>query len=88
MAVSWYTTPEGKLELYTPDEPRYYENPYFGEWKSKSTGKSQRVSFGYGWPPCSGNLNMSASDFFPSYQYYPYGWKEKAREINSNRFKN
>ena len=89
MTLRWLLPEKGKLMLYPVAGEYYIDNAYIGKWTSKSNQKTQPVVWAQNDElPCSGDLNMSASDFMPNYKYYPYGWKEARQELMSVLFKN
>jgi len=78
MAVQWFKE-KGKQPGYSSLFD--YGDPsgnylFLGTWTSYKTGKKQRCHWGQNRIPCSGDLDIGASDFSPDPKYRKYGWED------------
>lgn len=89
--VNWYKDKEGK---YHYDEtldynPSYSNCSFTGTWKSFKTGKKSKTGWAHYRIPCSGDLDIGASEFSPNEKYYKYGWsninnENKSKSLDKN----
>lgn len=63
-----------------------WNNNQFRGWVVDEKNKaSDKVNFGLGRIPDSGDLDVGVGEFFPDEKYYAYGWAEYTEELRAER---
>ncbi|WP_417785778.1 SH3 domain-containing protein, partial [Tenacibaculum sp.] len=89
LIVSWYQDTNYNVNYDdTLDYIPTYSNCYFfGSWINKDKNEKRLTAWSHYRIPCSGDLDIGASEFSPNPKYYNQGWKSYSSEeetINPN----
>ncbi|OEK08569.1 hypothetical protein A8C32_03720 [Flavivirga aquatica] len=83
--VSWYVDTLNKTNYDdTLDYYSSYSNcQFFGSWTNYETEKEVLTAWGQYRIPCSGDLDIGASEFSPNPKYYSQGWESYRLDVES-----